>query len=288
VERNKRLSCPVYGCKRVYNDANSLQTHVKEHEIPAQSLPGKTMMCSMIGCGGSFPNMQKLMQHLRHHHKPNVYFLCESCHAKLRSYRGLLHHLRSCSKAPKPKINLTPSPSASSTPPAPMEVDPTKPTAPPQDNLSPAPPPPQQLQPIPTPPNHPPVPPQSNAPAPNSDLTQPRASPPEGQTHQRPKTPENSEPMRVSPQTPTANVWRAGQGASLEKRILWQHTRGRYTCVQCGHTVTNRKEMTEHSALHNDTLGLASPHHTCSTTITPHLSTRSSLHSAGGATIINI
>ncbi|KAJ0056568.1 hypothetical protein NL108_010371 [Boleophthalmus pectinirostris] len=289
-EGNKRLSCPLYGCKRVYTDSSSLQSHIKDHEIPAQSVPGKAMMCSMIGCGGSFPNMQKLMEHLRHHHKPNVYFLCESCHAKLRSYRGLLHHLRSCSKAPKPKYNHDPSPSSSSTPPVPMEVEPTKPTVPPQDNLNPPPassaPPQPQVPPVLTPSNQPQQPPQPNnlpLPSPDNDLAEPRliqhiidstvnalfskenqpispvpemqpeANPPESQIHQRAKTPENPGPPKLTPQTAPVNVWRAGQGP--EKRVLWQHTRGRYTCVQCGHTVTNRKEMTEHSTYHSDTHG---------------------------------
>lgn len=291
---NKRMTCPLYGCKRVYSDANNLQMHIKDHELPAQSLPGKTMMCSTVGCGGTFPNMQKLMEHLRHHHKPNIYFLCESCHAKLRSYRGLLVHLRTCSKAARPKQNPVPSPSASlsssstaTAAPVPMEVDLVNAsTAHSQDILSAAPPPqlpkiqPQpKLTPIQPQPNQASlVSPQQDLPAPDImqhiidstvntlfskstptfPLTQtqspelhPRASTNEGQVQQqRPKTPEPNKFM--PPTVSSTNVWRPGQGPTPERRVLWQHTRGRYTCVQCGHTVTNRREMTEHSVVHSD------------------------------------
>lgn len=278
----KRMTCPLYGCKRVYADANDLKTHIKDHELPVQSLPGKTMMCSVVGCGCTFPNMQKLMEHLRHHHKPNIYFLCESCHSKLRSYRGLLVHLRTCAKAARPKPNLLPSPAsftsatATAAPPVPMEVDPVNtPTAPPHDTLKTAPPPQHPI--VQSQPNQTPV------LSPKQDLTapdviqhiidskvtdlfsknspmipptqspegQPKSSTNEGQVQQqRPKTPELN---KFLPQAVTStNVWRPGQGTNPERRILWQHTRGRYTCVQCGHTVTNRKEMTEHSAVHSD------------------------------------
>ncbi|GLD58466.1 zinc finger protein 414 [Lates japonicus] len=108
---NKRTPCPLHGCKRVYSDVSALDSHIKDHEIPAQSLPGKILLCSMVGCSGSFPNMQELMEHMRHHHKPNMFFLCESCRTKLRSYRGLLTHLHTCSKVPRGKTKpaeLTP------------------------------------------------------------------------------------------------------------------------------------------------------------------------------------
>lgn len=252
---NKRLSCPLYGCKRVYTDANSLQSHIQDHDIPAQSLPGKTMTCSTVGCGASFVDMQKLMGHMRHHHKPNIYFLCESCHAKLRSYRGLLTHLHTCSKVPRPN-KLNPAPSAA----VPVAGDPPATT---QDSMSSTPP---QL------PSNPPQPDQANqevAPPQNAQSTQPLiftdelvqvapavnpepdTNPTNAQVPQRPKTPENSNPPKSTPQTPPATIWKSGHGLTPEKRILWQHTRGRYTCVQCGHTVTNRKEMTEHSSVHH-------------------------------------
>ncbi|KAM8895264.1 zinc finger protein 414 isoform 1-T1 [Spinachia spinachia] len=103
---NNRAPCPLYGCKRVYSDTTALESHVRDHEIPAQSLPGKVLLCSTLGCSGSFPDMQKLMEHMRHHHKPNIFFLCESCRTKLRSYRGLLTHLHTCSKVSRGRPKL--------------------------------------------------------------------------------------------------------------------------------------------------------------------------------------
>ncbi|XP_035996435.1 zinc finger protein 414 isoform X2 [Fundulus heteroclitus] len=64
---------------------------------------GKKLLCSTSGCTASFPSMQKLMEHTRHHYKPNIYFQCESCRTKLRSYKGLLAHLHTCSKMPRAK-----------------------------------------------------------------------------------------------------------------------------------------------------------------------------------------
>lgn len=40
-------------------------------------------------------------------------------------------------------------------------------------------------------------------------------------------------------------------GVTYSKRILWEHTKGRYVCVQCGHTVSNRAQMTQHVSSHH-------------------------------------
>ncbi|XP_049573491.1 zinc finger protein 414 [Syngnathus scovelli] len=107
TEGNRKTLCPFHGCKRVYTDESALESHVRDHAIPAQSLPGKTFHCSNAGCSCSFLNMQKLMEHMRRHHKPNIFFLCENCRTKLRSYRGLLTHLHTCSKVPRGKTKST-------------------------------------------------------------------------------------------------------------------------------------------------------------------------------------
>ncbi|XP_072547532.1 zinc finger protein 414 [Salminus brasiliensis] len=52
----------------------------------------------------------------------------------------------------------------------------------------------------------------------------------------------------VLPSSPPGSnaVWRKNQGQSFSCRILWEHTRGRYSCLQCGHCTLDRKEMTAH------------------------------------------
>uniref|UniRef100_A0A669DMB2 C2H2-type domain-containing protein n=1 Tax=Oreochromis niloticus TaxID=8128 RepID=A0A669DMB2_ORENI len=253
---NKRIPCPLHACKRVYSDTSALESHIKDHDIPAQSLPGKVLLCSTVGCGGSFSNMQKLMEHMRHHHKPNIFFQCESCRTKLRSYRGLLTHLHTCSKVTRGKTKP-----AEQTLPQPAAVTNPKPTdqhLPRLESVSA----PQQLSPI--------LPlqetsylqnineahtlPKEKAPNMPSCLKMdgPKASadPPEFQVQHQPQTrsPETIHPAPGSaPHSPPGSsaIWKKSPG-EFGRRILWEHTRGRYTCVQCGHVVTNRKEMTLH------------------------------------------
>ncbi|XP_045888603.1 zinc finger protein 414 [Micropterus dolomieu] len=289
---NKRTPCPLHGCTRVYAEVGALESHIKDHELSAQSLPGKVLLCSSVGCSGSFPNMQKLMEHMRHHHKPNIFFLCESCRTKLRSYRGLLTHLHTCSKVPRGKTKQTepaPPPPAAVTnqniTPTAMDQDPPR-----LDSMST----PQQLpSQIPNPDGSFPADvPQPDSAAPPllgppflSDLTPPpqlapqqltEAAPqlqlsneasdlppslnldgpagapvlPEGQgehqTHIR--SPQSVHPApALGPSAPGSSaVWKKNQGMACNRRILWEHTKGRYTCIQCGYTVTNRKDMTQH------------------------------------------
>ncbi|XP_071775921.1 zinc finger protein 414 isoform X1 [Centroberyx gerrardi] len=288
---NRRTSCPLYGCKRVYTDMDALESHIKDHEIPAQSLPGKVLLCSTIGCSGSFPSMQKLMEHMRNHHKPNMFFLCESCRAKLRSYRGLLTHLHTCSKVPRGKMRA-----ADPTPP-PMAKPSTSPTAtdhdtPQQDPVSTplqissqiqsteVPPPAGVSQPDPAaaPLLNPPCLSNQGPSSPQLDLQQlteaasqsqsqiqtsnPSSSlspdgqtattdplEPQGQHQPQTKSPQPVHPAPgLSPHSPpgSTTVWRKNQGPSSNKRILWEHTRGRYRCVQCGYSAANRRDMTSH------------------------------------------
>ncbi|XP_044209684.1 zinc finger protein 414 [Thunnus albacares] len=267
VSGNQRIPCPLYGCKRVYTDRTSLERHVKDHEMPAQSLPGKVLLCSTVGCSGSFPNMQKLMEHMRHHHKPNIFFLCESCRTKLRSYRGLLTHLHTCSKVPrgKTKAELTsPQPAAGTNPnmtPMAMEVNPAQP-----DAVSTQ----QQLPSQTTHPDgsFPAAVPQPDSAAPPSLFKQEASSPQLTEAAQPdrptaapgpPDSPAQHQPQTRSPEPPppapasashsppgSAAMWKKNQGMACNRRILWEHTKGRYTCVQCGYTATNRKDMTQH------------------------------------------
>ncbi|XP_028856888.1 zinc finger protein 414 isoform X2 [Denticeps clupeoides] len=97
------LPCTFFSCKRTFTDAESLSSHLRDHQASTQSLPGKLFLCSSTGCNGQFTSMQQLMDHMRHHYKPNYFFLCESCRAKLRSYRTLLKHLQTCAKVAKTK-----------------------------------------------------------------------------------------------------------------------------------------------------------------------------------------
>ncbi|XP_039531687.1 zinc finger protein 414 [Pimephales promelas] len=284
-----QMSCSFFGCKRTYNSPEALNSHLQDHQKnTAQSLPGKTFLCSHIGCDGSFNNMQQLMEHMRHHYKPNYFFLCESCRAKLRSYRTLLKHLQTCAKVAKNKAavkietgmapdaepasvpltsgDMEPSgPLLSANVPEEMESMPSMPTLathPTLANMSensaftnPTPPGPATLllatlnlasnQNLPCKPESPysPFPP-TLSPVnpvflPDPGLQQQQRSPRSG-----PPSLPSSPPL---PSSPGSNaVWRKNQGQSFNCRILWEHTRGRYSCLQCGHCTPDRGEMTAH------------------------------------------
>ncbi|XP_054471412.1 zinc finger protein 414 [Anoplopoma fimbria] len=285
---NKRSPCPLHGCKRLFSDATDLESHIKDHEISAQSLPGKVLLCSTVGCSGSFPDMQKLMEHMRHHHKPNIFFLCESCRTKLRSYRGLLTHLHTCSKVsrgrPKPSEPLAAGPASVTNPdldqkpplldpvstpqtlpsdlPNPegsflatvLKTDPSPPLlGPPFSSDSETSPPHLAL------PQLPEAAPQPRLMGEPSDQPQPLnldgpkaaqdAMDAQGQHLTQTRSPDRVNPAPgPAPRSPPgfAAVWKKGSGTACSRRILWEHTKGRYTCVQCGHAVSNRKEMTHH------------------------------------------
>ncbi|KAM8762234.1 zinc finger protein 414 [Acanthopagrus schlegelii] len=287
---NKRTPCPLHGCKRVYTDLAALETHIKEHGISAQSLPGKVLLCSTVGCDGSFPNMQKLMEHMRHHHKPNIFFLCESCRTKLRSYRGLLTHLHTCSKMPRGKTKSTESmapPTTAVTNPniTPMLMDQNPPlldsvSTPQELSL-------QILNPEGSFPAAVPVPDSAEPPLLGPPfLSNPEISPPQLAPQQvtevapqpqlkkvavphslnivgpsaAPDLADNQGQHQTQTRSPgsaphsppgSSAVWKKNQGMACNRRILWEHTKGRYTCVQCGHSVTNRKEMTQHINTHH-------------------------------------
>ncbi|XP_068607870.1 zinc finger protein 414 [Brachionichthys hirsutus] len=282
-----RTPCPLYGCKRVYNDMAALESHIKDHEISAQSLPGKVLHCSTVGCNNSFPSMRELMEHMRHHHKPNIFFMCENCRNKLRSYRGLLTHLHTCSKMPRGKAKP-----AEPTPPPPADDANTNMTTPmaidekpaPQDSVAPN----QEASfQIANPggffhaavsqadsavqslhgsrflakqeTSPPQLVPQKLAEAvPQTKLTHEASDLPLLRSligHTVPLDPLDAQGQHQTqarssgsaPHCPPASgVWKKNQGIACSRRILWQHTKGRYMCVQCGHIVTNRKEMTQH------------------------------------------
>ncbi|XP_067310009.1 zinc finger protein 414 isoform X1 [Pseudorasbora parva] len=289
-----QMSCSFYGCKRTYNSPEALNSHLQDHQKnTAQSLPGKAFLCSHIGCDGSFNNMQQLMEHMRQHYKPNYFFLCESCRAKLRSYRTLLKHLQTCAKVAKNKAavkieaGMAPDAEPTGVPLTSGDMEPSGPLL--ASNV------PEEMESMPSMPSlethitleNMPVtqrPPENSAlanPTPVGPATLPLATLNPASTQNlnlKPESPYSPYPPTLSPVNPaflpdpvlqqqrsprsgppslpsspplplspgSNAVWRKNQGQSFNCRILWEHTRGRYSCLQCGHCTPDRGEMTAH------------------------------------------
>ncbi|NWR47382.1 ZN414 protein, partial [Regulus satrapa] len=231
-----------------------LVDHLKVHYRPTQSLEGKTFHCPTLGCTETFPSMQDLMAHMKVHYKPNRYFKCENCLLRFRTHRSLFKHLHVCSD----------SASGPAPPPKPAKPVPPPATSKQQEEQ-------QQLPGLQCPqcpqcraqagPRRalrcgaggtalPPAPrfgvlplgreplsvwgSERGAPAP----TAPRHHPAPGDPGADP----GSDPGAI-PVLPCPPVL---AGHSSNSRIVWEHTRGRYSCTQCPFSTASREEMTLH------------------------------------------
>ncbi|KAJ7308426.1 hypothetical protein JRQ81_008972 [Phrynocephalus forsythii] len=62
-------------------------------------------------------------------------------------------------------------------------------------------------------------------------------------------------PFLPGQNVPVSNaVWKKSQGHSANSRIVWEHTRGRYNCLQCSYSTVSREEMTQHTEDHRKNL----------------------------------
>uniref|UniRef100_A0ACB8F268 Uncharacterized protein n=2 Tax=Sphaerodactylus townsendi TaxID=933632 RepID=A0ACB8F268_9SAUR len=284
--QGKRYQCSGDGCRVAFRSTRELLDHLGVHYRPTQSLEGKTFHCSALGCAETFPCMQDLMEHSKIHCKPNRYFKCENCLSRFQTYRSLLKHLHVCSDNSRPSPALTeekpvfPTTSGSEKEPPekllgrlpkfqaviqhmkkeavlPGEAEATSALA--RDSLPadlPSP-----LGPAPSP---------SSASHPFPLLEAPlfgspalaRSSGPPHPPLQGPFMPYMHPPPFPLPQNrlrpylpgqglPVSNaVWKKSQGHSSNSRIVWEHTRGRYNCLQCSYSTALREEMTQHTEDH--------------------------------------
>nr|XP_034972893.1 zinc finger protein 414 isoform X1 [Zootoca vivipara] len=282
----KRYQCSGDGCRLACRSMKELLDHIAVHYRPTQSVEGKIFRCSSPGCLESFPNMQVLMEHIKVHYKPNRYFKCENCMTRFRTHRSLFKHLHSCSSAgtatgaapapaplplapEKPPLEKEPPgkllevlppklqtviqqlrkeailpseveaplPAPDPLPPSPLGPLPTLPPGPhPFPLLEPSlfgPPPPLARFPGPAPPT---------LPGPFLPYVHPGsyALPPAAvQSRLRPFLPPQGLPISNA-------VWKKSQGHSSNSRIVWEHTRGRYNCLQCSYSTASREEVTQH------------------------------------------
>ncbi|NXR82449.1 ZN414 protein, partial [Pycnonotus jocosus] len=234
----KHYQCSSYGCKLAFPSMQELMDHLKVHYRPTQSLEGKTFQCPTLGCTETFPSMQDLMAHMKVHYKPNRYFKCENCLLRFRTHRSLFKHLHVCSDsasgpAPPPKPDKPVLPPATC---APEKEPPAKP--------------PEGLPKLPSALRAP----EKEAAAAGAD-TAPAALPTGGLHPQSSAAPPGSGRSRgrsrgdpgAIPVLPCLPVL---AGHSSNSRIVWEHTRGRYSCTQCPFSTASREEMTLHTEDH--------------------------------------
>ncbi|KAM7143561.1 uncharacterized protein WM277_014801 isoform 3-T8 [Molossus nigricans] len=185
--------------------------------------------------------MQELVAHGKLHYKPNRYFKCENCLLRFRTHRSLFKHLHVCvehaqSPVPPPPTALDKRPSASERP---REFD------------------------------------SASAPGLQFPLLEPFTTPAPAPTgpflpYMNPASFGLSPPrlrpfLAAAPGLPasSAAIWRKSQGAggsprrpqggsdapsghAAPSRIVWEHTRGRYSCMQCAFSTASRPAMTLH------------------------------------------
>uniref|UniRef100_A0A670KCE4 Zinc finger protein 414 n=1 Tax=Podarcis muralis TaxID=64176 RepID=A0A670KCE4_PODMU len=240
----RRYQCSGDGCRLACRSMKELLDHIRVHYRPTQSMEGKIFRCSSPGCVESFPNMQVLMEHIKVHYKPNRYFKCENCMTRFRTYRSLFKHLHSCSSAGT-AAGAAPPPVPDPLPAGPLGPLPALPPGPHAFPL---------LE-FPGPAPH-------TLPGPFLPYVHPGsyALPPAAvQSRLRPFLPGQGLPISNA-------VWKKSQGErktfpppapggslcppphrhSSNSRIVWEHTRGRYNCLQCSYSTASREEVTQH------------------------------------------
>ncbi|MEE6487303.1 hypothetical protein FKM82_014857 [Ascaphus truei] len=258
--------CSTYGCNRSFFSMQELITHVSVHFKPTQSLKDKRFLCSVTGCREELGSMQDLMCHLKIHYKPNRYFKCENCMHHFRTHRSLFKHLHVCS-------DLTSHPFPQSVDTHSISIDPKAP----EESVK------QQQSVIQRVKKEPPLPSINDLPMVPSSSSLPQDIHPSMSSNpyalldpslfvarfpgQPPSVagsylpylhpsaytlPQSSVPQRLRPflgtqGLPVSNaVWKKNQGHSTHSRIVWEHTRDSYNCMQCTFSTTSRDQMTKH------------------------------------------
>lgn len=263
--------CSTYGCNRSFLTMQELITHVSVHYKPTESMQDKKFICSMNDCGETVDSMQDLMTHLKAHYKPNRYFKCENCMQPFRTHRSLFKHLHVCSDnlsrsdsttMPPPTEIKTASGSrqtsviqcAKKDTPLPMAEDPTKSIATASVSSVPG----GQLPSVSklaseTSNSFPALSPSlftSRIPGPQRSsvtgsylnyLHQSAYSLPQG------AVPQKLRPFLGNQGLPVSNaMWKKNQGHTSNSRIVWEHTRGSYKCMQCSFSTSKRDQINKH------------------------------------------
>ncbi|XP_053075955.1 zinc finger protein 414 isoform X3 [Acinonyx jubatus] len=237
----KQIPCSSPGCCLSFPSVRDLAQHLRTHCPPTQSLEGKLFRCSALSCTETFPTMQELVAHGKLHYKPNRYFKCENCLLRFRTHRSLFKHLHVCAEHAQ-----SPAPP----PPPALDKEPPAPERPQESDAASAPGLPfPLLEPFTTP-----------APAPTGPFLPYLNPAPFG------LTPPRLRPFLAAapgPPASSAAVWKKSQGAggsprrpqggsdapsghAAPSRIVWEHTRGRYSCMQCAFSTASRPAMTLH------------------------------------------
>ncbi|XP_047561227.1 zinc finger protein 414 isoform X5 [Lutra lutra] len=237
----KQIPCSSPGCCLSFPSVRDLAQHLRTHCPPTQSLEGKLFRCSALSCTETFPSMQELVAHGKLHYKPNRYFKCENCLLRFRTHRSLFKHLHVCAEHAQ-----SPAPP----PPPALDKEPPTPERPPESDTASAPGLPfPLLEPFTTP-----------APAPTGPFLPYLNPAPFG------LSPPRLRPFLAAapgPPASSAAVWKKSQGAggsprrpqggsdapsghAAPSRIVWEHTRGRYSCMQCAFSTASRPAMTLH------------------------------------------
>ncbi|XP_006869066.1 PREDICTED: zinc finger protein 414 [Chrysochloris asiatica] len=237
----KQVPCSSPGCFLSFPSVRDLAQHLRTHCPPTQSLEGRLFRCSAPSCTETFPSMHELMAHSKLHYKPNRYFKCENCLLRFRTHRSLFKHLHVCaehaqSPAPPPPPALDKEPPAPERPP---EADPVSGPGLQLPMLEPF------TNPAPTP-TGPFLPYLNTAPF---GISPPRLRPFLATTPGPPASSaavwKKSQGTGGSPRRPQGSA-EAPSGHAATSRIVWEHTRGRYSCMQCAFSTASRPAMTLH------------------------------------------
>ncbi|XP_062888092.1 zinc finger protein 414 [Mobula hypostoma] len=259
-----------------------------------QSLEGKVYNCCTRDCKQSFSTMHLLMNHMRVHHKPNRYFKCLTCKGRFHKPQSFYKHQHvCCSEVNNVVQKRCPSPLSASEPDvrvkqaAPVEpvkfqsvikqlekdgnedIVSTAPSSKPVTLL------PSGLPSLHTSLNTMPL--VSATPhafsllEPSLFATPSLRFPSQGHTpvpgpfipyiHPTPfGLPQSATQPRLGSYVPSESlpfsnaVWRKTTAQSANSRIEWEHTRGRYNCMQCPYSSEAREEMILHIQEHNKVL----------------------------------